>query len=120
MRKVHVELTTFSDFRLTAACSPEEAALLEVHENQVLSARVDPERIVLSPEKSTVCLANCIKGVVESLHSDLVETFVCMGLPDGTTLRATVETGALASAHLRDGKKVFAHFASSAVRLVAD
>ena len=120
MRKVYVEITTFSDFRLAAACTPEEAALLEVHNNQVLSARVDPERIVLSPEKSSVSLANCVKGVVESLHSDMVETFVCVGLPDGTTLRATVDTCTLSNTHLRDGKKIYAHFASSAVRLVAD
>ena len=120
MRKVYVEITTFSDFRLAAACTPEEAALLEVHENQVLSVRVDPERIVLSPEKSSLSLANCVKGVVESLHSDMVETFVCVGLPDGTTLRATVDTCTLSNTHLRDGKKVYAHFASSAVRLVAD
>ena len=120
MRKVYVEITTFSDFRLAAACTPEEAALLEVHENQVLSVRVDPERIVLSPEKASMSLANCVKGVVESLHSDMVETFVCVGLPDGTTLRATVDTCTLDNMHLRDGKKVYAHFASSAVRLVAD
>lgn len=120
MRKVHVEITTFSDFRLTAACSPEDAALLEVHENQVLSARVDPERIVLTPEKTTMSLSNCVRGVVESLHSDMVETFACVGLADGTTLRATLETCTLAEAHLREGKKVFAHFSSSAVRLVAD
>lgn len=120
MRKVYVEITTFSDFRLAVACTPEEAALHEVHENQVLSVRVDPERIVLSPEKSSLSLANCVKGVVESLHSDMVETFVCVGLPDGTTLRATVDTCTLPNTHLRDGKKVYAHFALSAVRLVAD
>lgn len=120
MRKVYVEITTFSDFRLAAACTPEEAALHEVHENQVLSVRVDPERIVLSPEKSSLSLANCVKGVVESLHSDMVETFVCVGLSDGTTLRATVDTCTLDTMHLRDGKKVYAHFASSAVRLVAE
>ena len=50
----------------------------------------------------------------------MVETFVCIGLPDGTTLRATVDTCTLDSTHLRDGKKVYAHFASSAVRLVAE
>ena len=120
MRKVHVEITTFSDFKLTVACTPEEAALHEVHENQVLSARVDPERVVLSAEKSSISLPNCVKGTVESLHSDMVETFVCVGLADGTTLRATVETCTLANTHLREGKKVFAHFASSAVRIVAD
>ena len=120
MRKIHVEITTFSDFRLTVTCSPEEAALHEVHENQVLSARVDPESIVLSPEKSSISLANCVKGVIESLHSDAVETFVCVGLADGTTLRATVDTCTLENTHLHEGKKIFAHFASSAVRLVAD
>ena len=120
MRKVHVEITTFSDFNLTVACSPEEAALHEVHESQVLSARVDPERVVLSAEKSSISLPNCVKGTVESLHSDMVETFVCVGLADGTTLRATVETCTLGTTHLREGKKVFAHFASSAVRIVAD
>jgi hypothetical protein len=86
MRKVQVEITTFSDLRLLAACTPEEAALLEVHENQVLSARVDPERIALTPERTPLSLANCLKGVVESLHSDLVESFACIGLADGTTL----------------------------------
>lgn len=120
MRKVHVEITTFSDVVLTAACTPEEAALLEVHESQVMSARVDPERIALTPEKTALSLSNCVRGVVESLHSDMVETFACIGLADGTTLRATLETCTLRPAHVREGRKVFAHFPSSAVRLLAD
>lgn len=120
MRKVHLEITTFADFRLTVTCSPEEASLHELHENQVMSARVDPERIVLSPEKSSISLANCIKGVVASLHSDTVETFVSLALADGTTLCATVETCTLDNIHLYEGRKIFAHFSSGAVRLVAD
>ncbi len=120
MRKNQVELTTFSDVRLTAFCSPEEAGLLELHENQVLNAHVDPARIVVCTEKTSTSLANCLRGVVESLHADMVETFVCLGLPDGTTLRATLDTRAVGKLHLVEGKKVFACFSAAAVRLLAD
>ena len=120
MRKIQVELTTFSDVRLAALCSPEEAGLLELHENQVLSVHVDPARIVVCAEKMSASLVNRLHGVVESLHADMVETFVCLGLPDGTTLRATLDTRAVGKLHLVEGKKVFAYFPAGAVRLLAD
>ena len=120
MRKIHVEITTFSDVRLTASCTHEQAGLLEVHENQVLSARVDPERVALSAERIQTSLGNCARCVVESLHADAVETFVCLSLPDGAILRATVETPAVTKLHLAEGKKIFAYFPTSAVTLLAD
>ena len=120
MRKIQVELTTFSDVRLAALCSPEEAGLLELHENQVLSVHVDPARIVVCAEKMSASLVNRLHGVVESLHADMVETFVCLGLPDGTTLRATLDTRAVGKLHLVEDKKVFAYFPAGAVRLLAD
>ncbi len=120
MRKIHVEITTFSDVCLTASCTHEQAGLLEVHENQVLSARVDAERMALFTERVQTSLVNCVRGVVESLHADAVETFVCLSLPDGTTMRAVVETGAVAKLHLVEGKKIFAYFPTSAVTLLAD
>lgn len=120
MRKIQVEVTTFSDLRLTAFCDPEQVGLLEIHENQVVSVRIDPEGIVLCSEKTTTSMANCVCSIVESLHADMVETFVCLRLSDGTTIRATLETLAVGKLHLAEGKKIFAVFPATAVYLLAD
>lgn len=120
MRMACVEVTTFSDLRLSALFSLKRLVRLELRENQVVSCLVDPEQIILATEKSAVSMLNCVGGVVESLHQEKVESFASIALPDGTKLNATQETAALEKLRVREGKKIYALFPARAVRLCLD
>ena len=120
MRMACVEVTTFSDLRLTALCSLKRLVRLELRENQVVTILVDPDQIILAAEKNAVSVLNCVSGQVESLHQEKVESFVSVALPDGTKLNATLETAALEKLRLREGKKIYALFPARAVRLCLD
>lgn len=120
MRSVSVEVTTFSDIRIVALDSVKNILRVDPHEGQVISVIIDPERIVLSSEKISSSLANCVSGIVETLHLDRVESFVTVAMSDGTHLNVALESSALEKLHLREGKKVYALFSSRAVQLCLD
>ncbi|WP_297217489.1 TOBE domain-containing protein [uncultured Desulfovibrio sp.] len=117
MRVAEVEVTTFADMRLVARCDLALLQRLELHENQVISVHVASEEIVLTTEPVSTSLGNMVRGTVSSLHADRVECFVGVDLPDGTVLRATLESAAVEGLHLYEGRRVYALFSSRAVRL---
>lgn len=120
MRMARTEVTTFADYRLTALCPLKRFLRLELRVGQVVTAFLEPERIVLAVEPVSTSLVNCLEGLVRSLHRDAVETFVEVELPDGTRLSATPDTAAVDDLRLTEGKKVYAFFPSQAVRLCLD
>lgn len=120
MRAVSVEITTFSDLRITALCPIKQFMRMELHLNQVVTAIVDPEQISLAAERPSCSLRNCVCGTVSSLHQEKVESFICVELSDGTKLCATQETPALEKLRPRERKKICALFPSRAVRLCLD
>lgn len=117
MRVAEVEVTTFADMRLVARCDLALLRRLELQENQVISVHVASEEIVLTTEPVSTSLGNMVRGTVSSLHADRVECFVGVDLPDGTVLRATLESAAVEGLHLYEGRRVYALFPARAVRL---
>lgn len=120
MRAVGVEVTTFSDLIITALCDERQFAAMELHLNQVVTASIDPENIVLSTEKTPLGLQGQIRASVAALHQDTVETFLVLELADGTRINAVQETGALANLRIRQGSRVYMSFSARAVRISTD
>ena len=117
MRSVLVEVTTFSDIRLYSLCSHKEFSRMDLHINQVVTAFVDPNQIIISAESRPEGFTNKIKGAVEELHRELVETFIGIHLSDGTRMYSHQETNVLDRMNLYEGKKVWLLFPSRAVKL---
>ena len=120
MRAVSVEITTFSDLKLISLFPIKQFMRMEARENQVVTAIIDPDQITLAAEKLTCSLNNCVCGLVQSLHQEKVESFVCIELSDGTTLCTVQETTAIEKLKLREQKPICALFPSRAVRLCLD
>lgn len=120
MRTVSVEITTFSDLRITALCPIKQFMRMELRANQVVTAIVDPDQMTLATEKIPCSLSNCVSGTVCSLHQEQVESFICVELSDGTRLCANQETAALEKLKPRERKKICVLFPSRAVRLCLD
>ena len=120
MRTVSVEITTFSDLRITALCPIKQFMRMELRANQVVTAIVDPDQMTLATEKIPCSLSNCVSGTVCSMHQEQVESFICVELSDGTRLCANQETAALEKLKPRERKKICVLFPSRAVRLCLD
>lgn len=120
MRMVSVEVTTFSDVRITALCPIKQFMRMELRLNQVVTAMVDPAHVSLAAEKISCSLRNCVCGTVQSVHQEKVESFICVELADGNKLCSTQETKALEKLKPREHKKIYAFFPSRAVRLCLD
>lgn len=120
MRAACVEVTTFSDLVITALCEERQFMNMELHLNQVVTVFIDPEYIVLSPEKSSLGLQGPVKATVMDIHQDTVETFLVLELADGTRVNAVQETAFLSRLRVRQGSRVYMSFPARAVRLVID
>lgn len=120
MRAVSVEVTTFSDLVITALCEERQFMNTELHLNQVVTVIIDPERIVLSAERTTTGLQGPVRATVASMHQDAVETFLVLELADGTQMHAVQETAFLSRLRLRQGSRVQMSFPSRGVRLLPE
>ncbi len=119
-RAVGVEVTTFSDLVITALCDERQFTELELHLNQVVTASIDPESIVLASEKTSFSLQGQIRATVVALHQDCVETFLVLELADGTRINAVQEAAALSRLRIRQGSRVYMSFPARTVRLRTD
>lgn len=106
-RAVCVEMMTFSDICLQALYPHDRFLHMELHINQVITAAVEPEHIILSTEKLKCSDSNCVNGILESLHRDKAETFVVLTLSDGTRMTSIHETTVLDRLCLREKQKVW-------------
>ncbi len=119
MRSVRVEVTSFSDIRLIALCSHKEFSRMDLHLHQVVTAFIDPDQIIVAPESHSGGFSNRLSGPVEELHRELVETFIGVGLADGTKIYSHQETDVLDRMRLYEGRKVWLFFPARAVTLSA-
>ena len=117
MRSVRVEVTAFSDLRLFALCSHKDFSRMDLHLNQVVTAFIDPDQIIVAPESHSGGFSNRLCGPVEELHREQVETFIGVSLSDGTKVYSHQETAVLDRMRLYDGKKVWLFFPARAVKL---
>ena len=117
MRSVRVEVSAFSDIRLIALCSHKEFSRLDLHLHQVVTAFIDPDQIIVAPESHAGGFSNRLSGPVEELHRELVETFIGVGLADGTKIYSHQETDVLDRMRLYEGRKVWLFFPARAVKL---
>lgn len=117
MRSVSVDMTTFSGIILTALCPHREFSGMDIRVNQLVTAHIDPDQITLAAEKPLCSQSNSVAGVIEVLHRERVETFVCAVLPDGTKICSNQETAALDATGLREQQRVWMLFPSRAVRV---
>ena len=117
MRSVRVEVTAFSDIRLIALCPHKDFSRMDLHLNQVVTAFIDPDQITVAPESHANGFSNGLRGPVEELHREQVETFIGVRLPDGTKVYSHQETAVLDRMRLYEGKKVWLFFPARAVKL---
>ena len=120
MRAVGVEVTTFSDLVIAALCDARQFMDMELHLNQVVTASVDPEQIVLSTEKAALSIQGPIRASVAALHKDTAETFLVLELADGSRMNAVQETAAVSRLGLRQGSRVYVSFPARSVSLRTD
>ena len=117
MRSVRVEVTAFSDIRLIALCSHKDFSRMDLHLNQVVTAFIDPDQVIVAPESHSGGFSNRLSGPVEELHREQVETFIGVSLPDGTKVYSHQETAVLDRMRLYEGRKVWLFFPARAVTL---
>lgn len=120
VRSASVEVTTFSDLVITALLDLREFTAMELHLNQVATVAIDPERIILSTEKTPGSLQGPVRATVVSLHQDAVESFLLLELPDGEKVSTVQETAFLSRLRLHQGSRVCLGFPARGVRLYPD
>jgi molybdopterin-binding protein len=90
---------------------------MDLHLHQVVTAFIDPDQIIVAPESHSGGFSNRLSGPVEELHRELVETFIGVGLADGTKIYSHQETDVLDRMRLYEGRKVWLFFPARAVKL---
>lgn len=123
MRAVRVEVTTFSDFVIVAICERSQCVNMDLHLNQVVTAVVDEEQIVVTSGKalgSTIGLQGPFPVTVVSLHRDAAESFLVLELADGSRVNAVQDTVELEKLKLQPGSGASIFFPSRGVGLVSD